>query len=67
MNQEMLDRIEESTYAVKIIWSTLEAVAVAMNDENAVCETYCDAIRGTADYAYQTKNHLNQMLIEINQ
>lgn len=67
MDREILDRLEESANAVKTIWSTLEAVTVAMSAENAVCETYIDAVRGAADNAYRTKNALMQMLIDFSE
>lgn len=67
MNQETLsDQIEETARTLDIIWSTLEAIYDALQDENCVAATYCGAIRGAADHAYHTKNRLTQMLIDIN-
>lgn len=67
MNQETLsDQIEEIARTLDIIWSTLEAVYDALQDENCVAVTYCGAIRGAADHAYHTKKRLLQILIEIN-
>lgn len=67
MNQEVLfNQIDESAQTIEIIWSTLEAVYDALQDENAVADTYYAAIRGAADHAYRVKNCLAEILTDIN-
>ena len=55
------DRVNEAELSTAALWSTLEAVAVAMSLEDAVCGTYCDAVRGAATAAY----HIRQELLRI--
>lgn len=56
------DRVNEAELSTAALWSTLEAVAVAMSSEDAVCGTYCDAVRGAATAAYQIRKALQEVL-----
>lgn len=55
------DRVNEAELATAALWSTLEAVAVAMNAEHAACETYSDAVRGAATAAFQIREELQEI------
>lgn len=63
MEQRILeDRLDHVGYSLDILWSTLEAISDAMEDENRVLETYRAAVRGAADKAYLVKKELCEIL-----
>lgn len=54
------DRVNEAELSTAALWSTL--AAVAMSSEDAVCGTYCDAVRGVATAAYRIRKALREVL-----
>lgn len=56
------DKVNDAELSTAALWSTLEAVAVAMSSEDAVCGTYCAAVRGAATAAYRIRQELQGIL-----
>lgn len=60
---ELQNRVGDMEEAVRILWSTLEAVYDAMRVEFATPETYQDALYGLSRQAYYLKQEL-ELLVE---
>lgn len=63
--EELDDRLRAVEYQVGILWSTLEALRDAGDNENRVLETYQYAIYGVADKAFSIKQDLAQIIEDI--
>ena len=50
---------------VEVLWSTLEALAVALSDKDAPAELFQPAVRGAANRAFEIKGKLSDILEEM--
>ena len=52
---------------IGILWSTLEALSVALSDKDSPAELFQPAVRGASDRAFEIKEKLSSIIEELNQ